>query len=212
MRQQTINSLLNQRKQLYIPSYQRRYSWKQENVERFLNDMMGVIDKLINKENVEKGHYIGTIYLQEKDNGVWELIDGQQRLTTVTLLAYAVVDMVVSSNPHDIYNKRKWTDQYIIDDDSVEYKLQLGYDDELNFKEIRDKGDVSVVLRDNRTHKVSIRRLTSLECWRLMGIKDEDFHKAQEVCSNTQLQKQAGNAIVVQVLEALFSQLNLVTE
>lgn len=87
MRQQTINSLLNQRKQLYIPSYQRRYSWKQENVERFLNDMMGVIDKLINKENVEKGHYIGTIYLQEKDNGVWELIDGQQRLTTVTLLA-----------------------------------------------------------------------------------------------------------------------------
>ena len=49
-----------------------------------------------------------------------------------------------------------------------------------------------------------IRKLTPKECWRLMGISDEDFEKAQEVNSNTQLYKQAGNAIVVNVLEALF--------
>lgn len=49
-----------------------------------------------------------------------------------------------------------------------------------------------------------IRKLTPLECWRLMGCSDEDFHKAEEVNSKTQLYKQAGNAIVVDVLEALF--------
>ena len=46
-------------------------------------------------------------------------------------------------------------------------------------------------------------------CWRLMVIKDEDFHKAQKVCSNTQLYKQAGNAIVVDVLVAIFKELFL---
>ena len=45
-----------------------------------------------------------------------------------------------------------------------------------------------------------IRRLTPLECWRLMGFDDETFAKAKEVCSNTQLYKQAGNSIVVDVL------------
>lgn len=58
----------------------------------------------------------------------------------------------------------------------------------------------------------SIRKLTPLECWRLMGFTDEDFYKAQVVNSNSQLYKQAGNAIVVPVLEAIFSQLFQVGE
>lgn len=52
-----------------------------------------------------------------------------------------------------------------------------------------------------------IRKLTPLEYWRLMGIDDEDFYKAQKVNSNSQLYKQAGNAIVVDVLAAIFMQL-----
>ena len=52
-----------------------------------------------------------------------------------------------------------------------------------------------------------IRKLTPKECWRLMGFSDEDFHKAEAVNSNSQLYKQAGNSIVVDVLEAIFKQL-----
>ena len=52
-----------------------------------------------------------------------------------------------------------------------------------------------------------IRKLTPLECWRLMDFKDEDFEKAQKVNSNTQLYKQAGNSIVKNVLVAIMSQL-----
>lgn len=54
---------------------------------------------------------------------------------------------------------------------------------------------------------LSIRRLTPLECWRLMGVDDQDFYKAQSVNSNTQLYKQAGNAIVVDVLYYIFKEL-----
>ncbi len=54
-----------------------------------------------------------------------------------------------------------------------------------------------------------IRKLTPRECWRLMDFSDEDFEKAAEVNSNTQLYKQAGNSIVVNVLVAILGQLLL---
>ena len=63
----------------------------------------------------------------------------------------------------------------------------------------QDKG---VVMNDLR-----IRKLTPKECWRLMGFTDEDFEKASQVNSNTQLYKQAGNSIVVNVLMAIFKEL-----
>lgn len=52
-----------------------------------------------------------------------------------------------------------------------------------------------------------IRKLTPKECFRLMGFDDESFHRAEAVNSNTQLYKQAGNSIVVDVLEHLFRKL-----
>ena len=48
-----------------------------------------------------------------------------------------------------------------------------------------------------------IRKLTPKECWRLMGFDDESFEKAVQVNSNSQLYKQAGNSIVVDVLVAI---------
>lgn len=53
------------------------------------------------------------------------------------------------------------------------------------------------------------RKLTPLECWRLMGFSDDSFIKARSVNSDTQLYKQAGNSIVVNVLMAIFEQLFL---
>lgn len=55
----------------------------------------------------------------------------------------------------------------------------------------------------------SDRRLTPRECWRLMGFHDEDFDRAEKVNSNSQLYKQAGNSIVVDVLEAIFKEMML---
>lgn len=52
-----------------------------------------------------------------------------------------------------------------------------------------------------------IRKLTPKECWRLMGFDDKDFDKASKVNSNSQLYKQAGNSIVVNVLEAILDEI-----
>ena len=67
------------------------------------------------------------------------------------------------------------------------------------------RADTLGVVVDN---PLRIRKLTPLETWRLMGIKDEDFYKAKSSgVSDSQLYKQAGNAIVVDVLMAIFSQM-----
>ena len=55
----------------------------------------------------------------------------------------------------------------------------------------------------------NIRRLTPLETWRLQGFTDEEFWKAQKVNSDTQLYKQAGNTITVNVMVELFKKIYL---
>lgn len=62
-------------------------------------------------------------------------------------------------------------------------------------------GNTQVKIKDGN----NIRKLVPLEYWRLMSFDDEDFYKAQNVgISNSQLYKQAGNSIVVKVLEKIF--------
>jgi DNA (cytosine-5)-methyltransferase 1 len=72
---------------------------------------------------------------------------------------------------------------------------------------------LTTVLKDNYVAEpqpqLRIRKLTPKECYCLMGFSDETFSKAEQVCSNTQLYKQAGNSIVVDVLEHLFENLRV---
>lgn len=51
----------------------------------------------------------------------------------------------------------------------------------------------------------AIRKLTPLECFRLQGFTDDQFYKAAEVCSNSQLYKQAGNSVTVNVIKDIAS-------
>lgn len=68
---------------------------------------------------------------------------------------------------------------------------------------------LTTVAKDNLCVEtvVRVRRLTPKECYRLMGFSDDDFAKATAVVSDGQLYRQAGNSIVVDVLEAIFNNL-----
>ena len=83
------------------------------------------------------------------------------------------------------------------------------------FLEINKNGTsntITTVQKDNYAIEKNyrVRKLTPLECWRLMAFTDEDFYKAKNVgVSNSQLYKQAGNSIVVKVLEGIFKELFL---
>lgn len=61
--------------------------------------------------------------------------------------------------------------------------------------------------RESMEPREVYRRLTPKEYWRLMGFSDEDYENAASVNSPTQLYKQAGNSIVVDVLMAIFKEM-----
>ncbi len=74
--------------------------------------------------------------------------------------------------------------------------------------------DIAPALTSNSYHENNhlsdgfrIRKLTPRECWRLQGFPDWAFDKAQEVNSNSQLYKQAGNSVTVNVIEAIAKEL-----
>ena len=72
---------------LEVPFFQRPYVWKKENWEELLNDLFGT----------EATHFLGTIILKVQDNGSSKLkkyliVDGQQRLTTLSILVKALYD------------------------------------------------------------------------------------------------------------------------
>lgn len=68
--------------------------------------------------------------------------------------------------------------------------------------------NIAMLLSNDGKEYLKIRKLTPLECWRLMGFDDSDFYNAKNIgISDTQLYKQAGNSIVVNVLEYLFIEL-----
>lgn len=82
----------------------------------------------------------------------------------------------------------------------------------LEINKNRTSNTITTVQKDNYAIEKNyrVRKLTPLECWRLMAFTDEDFYKAKNVgVSNSQLYKQAGNSIVVKVLEGIFKELFL---
>lgn len=84
---QTPGSLVRERARFVIPSYQRPYVWADDDVKDLLKDIVDAHDRNL------AHYYLGTVLTSATREGsdmVYELIDGQQRMTTVMLLALAI--------------------------------------------------------------------------------------------------------------------------
>ena len=88
----TINylELIGNGKQYRVPPYQRDYSWKEEQWEDLWNDILQL------RSNREERHYLGALVVEAEDDREFLIIDGQQRLATLSLLALAVIAMLDS--------------------------------------------------------------------------------------------------------------------
>jgi hypothetical protein len=69
-----------------IPRFQRDYSWTDEEWEDLWSDILGTI-----QPDGEPAHYMGYLVLQSQDDKTFDVIDGQQRLTTLSLIVLAVL-------------------------------------------------------------------------------------------------------------------------
>lgn len=122
-----IFSILNGNKQFLIPVYQRYYSWETEQCSRLWNDIVEM-----QKKN-KVGHFVGSIVNiaeQAMPTGVqkYMIIDGQQRLTTLTLLLIALSDYA-ETHPEDATINARRIDNMLLkneyEDGDERYKLLL---------------------------------------------------------------------------------------
>lgn len=119
-------------KKFIVPVYQRPYSWKKANCKLLLEDLLAVYKKGYSS------HFFGSIVYVENDIGgcnEYIIIDGQQRLTTVSLLLLAIRNYLVKNDiningiNHDKITKAYLTDQYADDAKKLKLKLVQGDDD-----------------------------------------------------------------------------------
>lgn len=116
-------------KQFVIPIYQRTYSWHQAQCEQLLNDIIRV-----SKSDNIHGHFVGSVvYFQESIHTVSDVprllvIDGQQRLTTITLLVAALTEFLDQNESSVETSSTKLKNYYLFnaeEDGDLRYKLLL---------------------------------------------------------------------------------------
>ncbi|MBL8188648.1 MAG: DUF262 domain-containing protein [Acidobacteria bacterium] len=107
-----LNEILANGKKYKVPTFQRDYSWREENWEELWEDI-----EAIGKTN--QSHYMGAIVLQSSGNHTYTIIDGQQRLATLSILALAVIqrlqDLVdEKKEPEQNQERKEWVgEQYV---------------------------------------------------------------------------------------------------
>ena len=93
----TIRDLLNSKRQFVIPRFQREYSWDKKNYKEFFEDMIGNLSEK-NGNIVANPYFLGTMLFignfTEGTDAEIQVVDGQQRLTTITILFSAMSDVL----------------------------------------------------------------------------------------------------------------------
>ena len=105
-------------KHFVIPVYQRNYDWKKEQCIQLFNDLLNI------KEN-NRTHFLGSlvsIYHADSRNREYLIIDGQQRLTTVSLLLLAIYNLIDNDLVETNVNKEQLRDEYLVNKYSTEDK------------------------------------------------------------------------------------------
>ncbi len=206
------------RKRFIIPVYQRNYDWKLENCKRLYDDLVKVIKK------DRRSHFFGSIvYMEGSGQEEYHIIDGQQRLTTVSLLLLAMYNLlnegVIEAEESNL--TQKIYEEYLVDKyEEKEKKIKLKPIKNDNqayqklFKEQEDhlpQSNVTInynyfyerIQKQEITIDELFRAIESLEIISIMLEKDDNAQMIFESLNSTGLALSEGDKIRNYVLMGL---------
>ena len=149
-----------------IPSYQRGYAWEKKQIEDFWNDLENT--------SAKKKHFFGTFFLEQKGENLYDVVDGQQRLTTLAIFLSVYAKRFQDET---IYNR------YIFDKSNKTYHLDYKHDNE-NRTYLKNKifGDGSERIKNTYQKNLKFakdffeKKLTSHSCPKdIIKILSENF-------------------------------------
>ena len=156
-------------KRFRVPPYQRSYAWEREHVEALLNDIK---DAIHSKENE---YFLGSIVVTGPVNQRYEVVDGQQRLTTVSLLVAAIKDVFARDGDSDVVNSVKADFLASIDRKTKEKEPKLilnEIDNELYQELLETIPNINKERFSRQSHK------------RLIDAADTIFKYIEDICIN----------------------------
>lgn len=125
-------------KHFVIPVYQRNYDWKKEQCKQLFDDLLDL-------GNSSRTHFLGSIvsiYHDDGDDREYLIIDGQQRLTTLSLLLLAIYKLIDQDKVQSSVNKKQIIDEYLINKYSKD-------DKKIRLKPVKnDKNAFSALFKD----------------------------------------------------------------
>lgn len=139
------------KKTFNIPVYQRNYDWQEENCKKLFTDIENII-----KHNEEIEHFLGTVVYVltkiERDYEEYVLIDGQQRITSISLLLKVLHEKIISED-----TKESIWEQYLINKkspDNIRIRLKPIESDSVSYKQLIDNNDDSSNSNVCRNYKI----------------------------------------------------------
>src|ERR1700736_203188 len=140
--QAKLLEFLKKSPQFVIPIYQRTYSWTERECRQLWDDILRT-----GRNDAISAHFMGSIVYVEK--GLYQVtsqspllvIDGQQRLTTATLLIEALARALGEAEPLDGFSAKKLRNYYLLnplEDEDRRYKLVLSQTDKASLKALLD--------------------------------------------------------------------------
>lgn len=157
-------------KRFKVPAYQRSYAWETEHVEALLND---IHDSIKNKEHE---YFLGSLVVTGQSDKRYEVVDGQQRLTTVSLLIAAIKDIFKRDGDDDVVVSVKTEFLASTDRKSREKEPKLilnEVDNELYQELIESIPDVKRDRFNRQSHK------------RLLGAADTIYNYFVKLCESS---------------------------
>jgi len=211
-------------KRFIIPVYQRNYSWQNKHCAQLLNDLKGLIKK------PDVPHFFGSIVSSHMQGGKREdflIIDGQQRLTTISILLIAIVDLLKHKKviPKDDRLIEKITKKHLVDeyqedqrkirlkpikDDCKAFDALFGDESDFvdgsnvtsNFRYFRDR-----ILNENIDIDDLYDAISRLQTIDIFLEKDDDPQLIFESLNSTGLELEEGDKIRNFILMGLSSEL-----
>ncbi len=160
-------------KHFVIPVYQRNYDWSKEHCKRLFDDIEDIHIKKF------KSHFLGTIvsiYDEQSEKREYLIIDGQQRITTLSLLLLSLYDLLESEEIKGNLNKEEIRDEYLVNKYSEGEKR-------IRLKPVKDDNAAFVNLFEGSEEYIPDSNVTNNFTYFKKRIKElkfpiEDFYRA----------------------------------
>lgn len=130
----TIEAIFSNADSFYqMPIYQRPYSWDKDRVEQLWADIFEAYENHKENPSQDNNYFLGSLVVVKNKNGAYDVVDGQQRITTLTILFCVLRDLKLDAIT--AYNKKIQNSIANLVDDKVRLKLTTQLNNQAIFEE-----------------------------------------------------------------------------